>query len=149
MLITKIKDDMKTAMKNKDKEKLSTLRMLLSLIETERGKVGIATVEDFTDEQIIDLINRNIKSLNNEIQSIVSVGRDASKQEKEKEVLIAYLPQQLTEEEVRAEVQEALSHNLQFGLAMKVLSGKLKGKADMGLVSRIAKEEFSKKVFNK
>lgn len=147
-MITQIKKDMVQAMKNKDKDKLSTLRMLLATIETERGKVGISTVEDFSNEQIETLINRNIKALNNEIQSVLAVGRDASKQEIEKEVLLAYLPTQLTEEEIRSYISGCAERTHQigasFGTLMRVVSTELKGKADMGLVSRIAKEEFNK-----
>lgn len=144
-MITRLKNDIKQAMKNKDKEALSTLRMLMATIETERSKSGVSAVEDFTEDQIIVFINRNIKVLNAEIESLVTASRDASKQEREKVLLVSYLPKQLTKEEIVAEINHALDlvkrGELEgMGQAMGYLSKKLKGKADMGLVNKTIKE---------
>lgn len=147
-MLTQIKNDIKEAMRNKDKEKLSTLRMLLATIETERGKNGLATIEDFSDDEIIGLINRNIKALNSEIESLIVANRDSSKQEKEKELLVSYLPTQMMEDEIRSfvareiEGARAMLSEVKLGQVMGSLSSKLKGKADMGLVSKVAKELF-------
>jgi hypothetical protein len=146
-MIDTLKNDMKQAMRDKNKEKLSTLRMLLATIETERSKAGLGSVEDFTEEQIIGFINRNIKALKQEIESLKNADRDFSKQEREIEVLTGYLPQQLDEIGIRLAVETAIrainKTEGTFGSLMGMLSI-LKGKADMGLVSKIAKEEWNK-----
>jgi uncharacterized protein len=147
-MITTIKNDMKQALKDKNKEKLSTLRMLLSTIDTERSKQGLANVEDFTDEQVIGFINRNLKQLGQEIDSLVKADRDTGSQLRQVEFLMEYLPKQLTEEEIVEAVEQAIGEvraeaGNNFGLLMKHLSS-LKGKADMALVSKTAKEMWNK-----
>ncbi len=145
-MITQIKNDIKQAMKDKDKVKLSTLRMLLSTIETERSKKVIESVEDFSNDDIIGLINRNIKSINQEIDSLISANRDYSKQEQEKLVLLSYLPKQLTTEEVLNEIAHAIKlvENGEVKNPMQYLSQKLKGKTDMKTVSNLLKEISAK-----
>lgn len=145
-MINRIKEDIKNAMRNKEKTKLSTLRMLLATIETERGKQGLESIENFSEEQIISLINRNVKALNQESDSLLNVGRDNSNVLEQKDILIEYLPKQLSEDEIRKEVAYALTllEQSRIDNAMKYLSQKLKGKADLGLVSKLIKE-ISKK----
>lgn len=144
-MINKIKEDLKRAMKDKDKEKLSALRMLLSTIDAERSKQGVDSIEDFSDDQVIVFINRNLKQLFQEINSLENANRDYSAQEKQKEVLQSYLPRQLNEEEISQEIEKAIGEIVatggNFGLLMKSLSV-LKGKADMGLVSKLAKQKW-------
>jgi uncharacterized protein len=146
-MIKRIKDDMKQAMKDKNKEKLSTLRMLLATIETERGKQGLESIGDFTDEQVIGFINRNLKQLGQEIESLIKAGRNIDPQLQQVEFLKEYLPKQLTDEEIAKEVELAIADvraeaGNNFGLLMKHLSG-LKGKADMSIVSKLAKEMWN------
>lgn len=148
MMIVQIKNDIKQAMKDKDKEKLSTLRMLLSTIDTERGKQGLASIEDFTDEQVIGFINRNLKQLGQEIDSLVKADRNIDSQLLQSEILKTYLPKQMTEEEITEAIEQAIGEvraeaGNNFGLLMKHLSD-LKGKADMSIVSKLAKEMWNK-----
>jgi uncharacterized protein len=142
-MINTLKNEMKQAMRDKNKEKLSTLRMLLATIETERSKAKLDSVEDFTEEQIIGFINRNIKALGQEIDSLVRADRSYTTQLLAIEHLKEYLPQQLTELEINIIVEDTISVSSSFGDVMKLLSS-LKGKADMGLVSKIAKEKWNK-----
>lgn len=143
-MITQIKNDMKQAMKDKDKAKLSTLRMLLATIETERIKLKV----ELSNDDVITCINRNLKQIDQEIESLEGADRDISSQEKQKEVLMSYLPKQLSEQEVKEAVEVVVLlqkiNGGNFGSVMKALSADLKGKADMGLVSKIAKQEWSK-----
>jgi uncharacterized protein len=147
-MIKTIKNDMVQAMKDKEKTKLLTLRMLLALIETERGKVGLKDVSEFTEDQIVSLINRNVKTLNQEIDSLVKAGRDISNQEEQKEILMSYLPKQMSLDEVKDVVAEVgrltKESGEKMGFAMKELSTRLKGKADMSVVSALIKEELNK-----
>ncbi|EOO11296.1 GatB/YqeY domain-containing protein [Bacillus cereus] len=140
-MIKTIKDDMKQAMRDKNKVKLSTLRMLIASTEKER----IASkVEELSSEAVITCINRELKAIGQEIEGLVLAGRDTSSQEEQKEILMEYLPKQLTEEEIAEKVREATATAPNMGLAMKQLSAELKGKADMSLVSKLVKEAFSK-----
>ena len=144
MLIQQIKEDIKQAMRDKEKVKLSTLRMLLSTIETERGKKGISTIEDFSQDEIIGFINRNIKQLDQEIDSILTAERDPASQYEQRTILQAYLPKQLTDEEIIAAVAKVIQEAENVGQAMKLLSS-LRGKADMKKVSQFVKEGFKNK----
>lgn len=137
-LFNQIKEDAKQAMRAKEKEKLSTLRLLTAELEKEMKLTG---VNELTDEQVQTVISRQIKKLDKEIESYVAVNRATEKQEAEKEVLFSYLPKQLTEAEIHNEILVALAlvKSGDIKNPMQYLS-KLKGKADMGLVSRIVKE---------
>src|SRR6185312_2098838 len=138
MLVEKIKSDIVSAMKSKDKEKLSTLRMLLAKIEKEKISLKLSDLSDLTDQQVESVVSSAIKELNKEIESYVAVGRTTESQEVEKEVLLSYLPKQLTEEEIKLEVVNAvLSLDGGIGDIMKHLSSALQGKADMKLVSQL------------
>lgn len=144
-MITTIKKDMVQAMKDKNKNKVTTLRMLLSTIDTERGKLGLKDVSDFKEEQVIGLINRNIKQINQEIDSLKIAKRDFSMQQEQKTILEEYLPAQMSAEEILSYVNSAISaegftDKSQKGKLMGILSKQLKGKADMGLVSKFAKD---------
>jgi uncharacterized protein len=142
-LINQIKADMKQAMRNKDKVTLSTLRMLLATIDNERIKLK----RDLTDDDVITCINRNLKQLMQEIDSLADANRSIDNQLEQRAILVDYLPKQLTEEEVRALVREAVIEvkleGGNFGQVMKQLSD-LKGKADMKFVSSLAREKFHK-----
>lgn len=144
-LINKIKQDMVQAMKNKEKAKLTTLRMLLAKVEKEKVSLKLAEVSDLTEVQVESVILKNIKELDKEIESYVQVGRDTSSQQTEKELLLTYLPTQLTESEIEFEVYVAIGmfRNGVIKNPMQHLS-KLKGKADMVLVNKILKEIQSK-----
>lgn len=143
-LIEKIKQDMKQAMRNKEKEKLSTLRMLLAKIEKEKIALKLADVNDLTNEQVESVIVKNIKELDKEIESYIKVGRLTTNQQSEKLLLMSYLPRQLSDEEILVEVKHAFGlverGEIEIKGVMKYLSQKLKGKADMGTVSKLARE---------
>jgi uncharacterized protein YqeY len=137
-MLEQIKADRITAMKNKDKAKRTTLQLLLAKLEKEQ----IALQTELTKEQIEVVINRSLKELDKEIESYKAVSRETTSQEAEKKLLLSYLPKQLTENEIRAEVKLA-NKLVEDGVtknAMQYLSNKLQGKANMGLVSKIVKE---------
>jgi len=141
-LVTKIKSDSVQAMKDKDKDKLSTLRLLISELEKEKVSKKLSDVTDLTDEQAQAVISRQIKKLDKEIEAYVGAGRSTESQETEKELLKTYLPKQATEEEIRelAYKADSLVRNRKIKNAMQFLSQELRGKADMKLVAKIAKE---------
>jgi len=146
-LVTVIKADTIEALKNKETAKLSTLRLLVAEFEKEKVANKLADVSDLSNEQAQAVISRQVKKLDKEIEAYVEVGRETSSQEAEKELLVSYLPKQLSEEELIAVVKEIAlktkesGHNI--GMAMKELSARLKGKADMSKVSKLAREQFN------
>lgn len=138
-----IKSDVVVHMKSGAKEKLATLRLLVAEIEKEQIELQVA---ELTDEQVQNVISRQIKKLNKEIQAYIDVNRGTESQEAEKELLLSYLPNQLTKDEIRKEVEHALElvARGEIDKPMRYLSHKLRGKADMGVVAKIGQEMIKK-----
>jgi len=144
----KILDDLKSAMKAGETEKRDVLRMLDSMIknteiEKKKREVGL------TDEEIIEVVGRAVKQRKDSIAQYESGGRPelAEKEKKEIEILMAYMPEQMGEDEVRQIVKEVISETGAAGAASvgKVMGpamAKLKGKADGTLVKKIVEEEL-------
>lgn len=150
-LINQIKTNRVDAMRDKTeagKAKLSTLRLLVAELEKEKVQHKLADVTGLSDEQVQTVINRQIKKLDKEIESYVAVGRGVEKQEAEKALLNTYLPKQLTTEEIAQQIKVIVdvvkTAGGNIGIAMKEASAKMKGKADMKLVSELVKEGMKK-----
>ena len=123
-----------------------TIRMFLSEVQ----RFEIDNKEKVDDAKALQIINKMIKQRNDSISQFREGGRDdlAEKEEKEVEILSKYKPQQLSEEEVTLKVQEAIqetgaSSMQDIGKVMGILKSSLAGSADMGMVSKIVKEELS------
>ena len=122
-----------------------TLRMFLSEVQ----RFEIDNKEEVDDTKALQIINKMIKQRNDSISQFKSGGRDdlADKEQSEVEVLSKYKPAQLSEEEVAAKVKEAISESgassmQDMGKVMGLLNN-LAGSVDMGIVSKIVKEELS------
>ena len=122
-----------------------TLRMFLSEVQ----RFEIDNKEEVDDTKALQIINKMIKQRNDSISQFKSGGRDdlADKEQSEVEVLLKYKPAQLSDEEVAAKVKEAISESgassmRDMGKVMGLLKN-LAGSADMGIVSKIVKEELS------
>ena len=142
----RIMNDLKEAMKNKDSFKLSVIRMVKGAIQLEK----INKKRDLNDEEVIDVISKQIKLRKDSINEFEKAGRNdlADTTKKEVEVLNEYMPEQLSSEEVNKIIDEAFvkvnpTSQKDMGLIMKEVTPKVKGKADMGEVSRIIKEKLS------
>lgn len=146
MLITKIQKDRTEAMKNKEVAKLSTLRLLLSKLEKEKVNLKLEDINKLSDEQVETVIQRNIKEIDKEIAAYLEVGKETSNQQNEKQLLLTYLPKQLSEREVtevvKKIVETVVNDGGNFGTVMQSVSKELKGKADMSLASKTAKTIF-------
>jgi len=148
MLYENVAEDMKTAMKNKDKDSLNTLRLLKSAIDLylvnnklERGNAS--------DEIVIDVVAKQIKTHKESIEEFKKGNRQDLVEGLEREIalLSKYLPEQLSEEEVRQEIDKVFdklkpSSMKDMGNIMKELGPVLKGKADMKLVNSIVKDKL-------
>ena len=122
-----------------------TLRMFLSEVQ----RFEIDNKEEVDDSKAVQIINKMIKQRNDSISQFKSGGRNdlAEKEEKEVDVLSKYKPAQLSENEITAKVKEAIEQSAassmqDMGKVMGVLKP-LSGSADMGLVSKIVKDELS------
>ncbi len=139
----RLKADMKEAMKAKDKVKLSTIRMINSLIKNaEIEKRG-----ELTDEEIIQLLMKYAKQRKESIEMYEKGGRQdlVEKEKAELAVVESYLPKQMSEEEIREVVKQTIeevgaSSVKDMGKVMKAVMPKVKGRADGSVVNRIVKE---------
>lgn len=142
----KLNQDLKEALKAKDEVKLRTVRMLLAAIKNfEVEKMGPAT-----DEEIFQIMSKEIKKRQEAIEMYEKGGRpDLSQAEKQEiEVIQSYMPNQLSEEEIRELARKVISEmNLKspkdVGTAMKVIMPQVKGRADGKLVNKIVSELLS------
>ena len=123
-----------------------TIRMFLAEVQ----RFEIDSKEEADDAKAIQIINKMIKQRNDSISQFKSGGRDdlAAKEEKEVQILSKYKPEQLNEEEVINKVKEAIessgaSSMQDMGKVMGILNSSLAGSADMGMVSKIVKEELA------
>lgn len=140
---TRVETDLKAALKSGDKERLSTLRLLLTEVKNERIRRG----EDLDEEAFTAVVRRALKQRQEAAESYRAGGRSelADKEEREAAVLGEYLPQQATEAEVRAAIEviaaaENLSGNAAMGPLMKAALARFGTAADGKTVSRIARE---------
>ena len=164
MLKKKIKAELKEALKGKKETEISTLRMLLaSVLNKEKEKRYRLTKEkpelkegelekesQLTDEEIVEVIFSEVKKRKEAIVEFKKGEREdlAEKEKKEMEVLKKYLPEQLSEQDIKKLAQEVIKKaNItspkDMGRVMAGLMPKVKGKADGGQVSRIVRELLS------
>lgn len=142
-------DDVKSAMKAREQLRLDCLRMLRAkILEREvalRGEKGRGY--ELTDEEAIAVIAAYGKQRRDSIDSYRAAGRDelAAKEQAELEILSAYLPRQLSEDELRSMIREAIaeagaSSAREIGAVMKLLMPRVQGAADGKLVNRMVRE---------
>jgi uncharacterized protein YqeY len=142
-LSERLNEDMKQAMKAQDKFKLSVIRMVRAAIKN----IEIDTKRTLDDSEVLDVLNREIKQRKDSLQEFEKAGRDdlAENVKAEIAVLSEYMPQQLTEEEVKAIVQQTIqetgaSSKADMGKVMGALMPKVKGRADGRLVNQLVQQ---------
>lgn len=145
-LVEKINDDMKLAMKSQDKERLSVIRMLKSAIQL----AAIEKKHELSDEEVIDVLSKQIKMRKDSVSEFSKANRSdlVDQYNNEIEILMTYMPEQLSLEEVMKIIEEVITEinptsQKQMGLVMKEVTPKVKGKFDMGEVSKIIKDKLS------
>ncbi len=146
MLLDRIKTDLITSMKNKDTFSLNVIRMVKASIQME----AINKKRDLTDEEIVSVIEKQIKMRKDAIVEFEKGNRfDLVEQNtKEIELLNKYMPEQLSEDEVIEIINEAFkkinpTSGKDMGLIMKEVTPKLKGRTDMSKVSSIIREKLN------
>ena len=139
-------NDLVIAMKSQDKETLSVLRMVKGAIQLEE----INKKSELSDEDFIGVVSKQIKTRKESIAEFEKAGRTdlVEQTQKEIEILNKYMPEQLSEEEVLKVIDEAFNtvnpqSQSDMGKLMGFVTPKLKGKADMGFVSKTIKERLT------
>lgn len=139
-MVEQLKKDMIDAMKNKDKEKLTVIRMVKAAMDQEH----IDRKREINDDLLIDVVNKQIKMRKDSIEEFTKGNRSdlAQKTQEEVDTLMKYLPEQLSDEEVLKIIDEAFSKIQPSGMkdmgkVMGIVTPEVKGKADMKKVSEI------------
>ena len=145
-LSEKINKDMIDYMKNKDSFSLGVIRMVKGAIQLEK----INLKRELNDDEVVAVISKQIKMRNDSIAEFTKANRTdlVDQYKKEIEILNAYMPEQLSEEEVNKIIDEAFASvnptgPKDMGLVMREVSPKLKGRADMGKVNAIIKDKLA------
>jgi uncharacterized protein YqeY len=148
-MLEKITNDLKEAMKNQDKFKLSVIRMLKGAIQMEETK--LSKDESLDDVKIIAIIKKSIKQREDSILEYTKYNRldDIKGLEDEISILKEYLPKQLSDDEIDIEVKEAINKleatNIKdMGKVMKYLTDKIGVSADLSVVSSKVKDILTK-----
>ena len=146
-LKVRINDDMKAAMRARETERLGTIRLLLAAIKQREVDDRV----ELDDAAVTAVVDKMIKQRKDSISQFETAGRTdlVDKEKAELDVLSAYMPAQLSDAEVAAEVQAAVAQvgaagPQDMGKVMGVLKPKLAGKADMTAVSAQVKAALAK-----
>ena len=142
-----IPEDLKTALREKKSLDLMVLRMLQASIKNReidnKGQLG--------DEEIVQVVSSEIKKRRDSIEEFKKVGRDdaAETEQQEIDVLMKYMPEQLSDDEVSAKVAELVAESgaksiKDLGVARKVVMPALKGKADGKIINKYVRQELEK-----
>ena len=138
--------DMKEAMKSKDSVKLGTVRSVISAVKNQE----IDSKKELNDEGILILVSREVKKRKEAAALYEKGGRPELKDKEiqEMEILKTYLPEQVSEEDLRKRIQEVITETgaqgmKDFGKIMKTLVPEFKGKADNARIKELANEYLS------
>ncbi len=144
-MVEKLKKDMIEAMKAKDKDRLTVIRMVKAALDQAR----IDKKVEITDDLLIDVVNKQIKMRNDGIEEFKKANRQdlVDKTTSEIEILKNYLPEQLSAEDVEKIIEEAIKKveattQKDMGKVMKEVTPSLKGRTDMKAVSELIKNKL-------
>ena len=141
----KLQSDLTDAIRSQDSVKSGTIRMLLAAITNEEVAGKAAKV--LSDAEVITVLSREAKKRREAVEAYINAKRDdlANKEKEEAVVIALYLPEQLSEMDIKKLIAEAIAETnatgaAGMGLVMKVLQPKIAGKADGGVVSLLVKD---------
>jgi uncharacterized protein YqeY len=140
----KLQSDLTDAIRSKDGVKSGTIRMLLAAITNE--EVAGKSAKVLSDAEVITVLSREAKKRREAVEAYTNAKRDdlANKEKEEAAVIAYYLPEQLSEADIKKLIADAIAETnasgpAGMGLVMKVLQPKIAGKADGGFVSSLVK----------
>lgn len=144
-LLDQLNDDMKHAMKKKDKERLNVIRMVKASLQNEALHLG---VQHLSADDELSILSRELKQRNDSCEEFSALGRHdlSEKLETEIEILHDYMPKQLTDAElddiVQHTIEELQATKKDFGKVMGNIMPQIKGKADGSKVQQLVKSYF-------
>ena len=143
---TKISEDVKLAMRSKDKDRLAALRLILAAFKQKEVDDRIT----LDDQQSTAILDKMAKQHRDSIEQFGQANREdlIKKEQQELEIIESYLPEKLSENEINSLIQNAISSTSanslkDMGKVMAILKTELQGRADMGEVSRLIKTKLS------
>ena len=146
---SKLQEELKQSMMARNELRTSVLRLLLSALnyyEIQKGGAGY----EASAEDVLSVIQKEVKQRRDSIEEYKKANRTelADKEQKELEILQTFLPEQISEEDVKTIVEQTISETSattikDMGKVMGALGEKLKGKADMGMVSTLVREKLN------
>ena len=146
MLKAQIIDDMKAAMKGGEKARLGVIRLITAAIKQREVDERI----ELDDEQVLIVLDKMVKQRRDSIKQYTDAGREdlAAIEEAEVEIIQAYLPAALSEDEIAAIVEAAIAQTgassmADMGKVMGIVKPQVQGRSDMGAVSGIVKQKLS------
>jgi uncharacterized protein YqeY len=138
----RINDDVKEAMRARQKERLGTLRLILAAIKQKEVDERV----EIDDPAVLTVLDKMARQHRDSIEQFRSAGRDdlVAKEQSELEIVAGYLPQPLSDEQVRELITAAISETgaasvKDMGRVMAVLKPRLQGRTDMGQASALVK----------
>ncbi len=141
-----ITDDLKAAMKARDRDRMATLRLLVAAVKNAAVAEGLGPQGELSDDAIIRIVQTETKRRREAAQAFKDAGRDeqSAKEEFEAEVYGAYLPAQLSDDELTAIIDTAVASTgadgpQDMGKVMKAAMGEVAGRADGSRVSALVK----------
>ncbi len=145
-LIEQINEDIKSAMRSKDTDRLTTLRMLKAAIKQRDIDTQTAT----TDQDALAIINKMVKQRKESTEQYLAAQRPelAAKEQLEIGILFTYLPEQLDETAILAAIDQAINSSdansiKDMGAVMGLLKSQLQGRADMAVISKHVRARLS------
>ncbi|HVH96434.1 MAG TPA: GatB/YqeY domain-containing protein [Bacillus sp. (in: firmicutes)] len=145
-LLERLNSDIKQAMKNKEKDKLSVIRMVKTSIQNEAIKTG----NELSEDEELTVLSREVKQRKDSLHEFDKAGRQdlVEKIRTELQYVELYMPKQLSEEEVSEIVKQAISETgasskAEMGKVMAVIMPKVKGKAEGSLVNKLVQQHLS------
>ena len=142
----RINDDVKVAMREKNKARLLTLRMILAAIKQKEVDERI----ELDDNQVLGVLDKMAKQHRDSITQYQNAGRDdlVDKENQELAIVLSYLPTPLTEEEIQQMITQAIQETgaasmQDMGKVMGLLKAKVQGRADIGKISAAVKQALA------
>ncbi|MEJ2609389.1 MAG: GatB/YqeY domain-containing protein [Candidatus Thiodiazotropha sp.] len=146
MLKTRIQNDVKVAMKAKEKARLGTLRLITAAIKQREVDERI----ELDDSQVVAILDKMIKQRRDSISQYENAGRQelADQEKSEISIIEAYLPAALSDEEIAAMIKNAIQESSATGMqdmgkVMGILKPQMQGRADIGKVSATVKQQLA------
>jgi uncharacterized protein YqeY len=145
-LSSRLQNDLQQAIRDRDELRRDTLRMAIAAAYNTQKAAG----RDLTDDEVLSILKREVKTRRESIDAYTAAGRNdaAAREQAEIEIVAAYLPQQLTEDEVANLVRETIeemgaSSPRELGKVMAAVMPKTRGRADGKVVSATVARELA------